>query len=113
MPYKDKEKQKAAQAAHYQANKSAYLERSKETVRRNRLKLRELKDKPCVDCGEKYPFYVMQFDHMGTDKVANVSKIVHHNSWQAVVDEIAKCELVCANCHAERSWQRATNNASV
>lgn len=64
------------------------------------------KDKPCVDCKKKYPYYVMQFDHIGTDKTGNVGKIARTSGIAAVKAEIAKCEVVCANCHAERSWQR-------
>jgi hypothetical protein len=28
------------------------------------------------------------------------------HSWQAVLDEITKCEVVCANCHRRRTAHR-------
>ena len=49
----------------------------------------------------------MQFDHIGTDKISSVSRLVSGRSRQAVLDEIEKCELVCANCHSIRTWHRA------
>lgn len=62
------------------------------------------KDKPCNDCGIKYPSYVMHFDHLGVEpKLFTVSRLGGKNRIDA---EIKKCELVCANCHAERTHQR-------
>ena len=68
--------------------------------------LRELKSgRPCTDCGRIYPPEVMQWDHLpGTQKLADVSLI---RSRDAVLAEIAKCELVCTNCHAIRTFHRA------
>ena len=68
--------------------------------------LRELKSgHPCTDCGRVYPPEVMQWDHLpGTQKLADVSPI---RSREAVLAEIAKCELVCTNCHAMRTFRRA------
>lgn len=106
MPYKDPEAQKEAQRRHYESNKENYAESSKAARARRRERMKELKDKPCTDCGIAYPYYVMQFDHIGTDKVAGVARLAQLKSWQTVLDEIAKCELVCANCHAERTFQR-------
>jgi hypothetical protein len=106
MPYKDPEKQRAYLAAHYEEKKIRYRESSRAARARRRELMKELKSGSCVDCGVSYPFYVMQFDHIGTDKVASVSQLAQLKAWQTVLDEIAKCELVCANCHAERTWTR-------
>lgn len=72
----------------------------------NRRLLRELKDRPCTDCGIQYPPYVMQFDHPeGSEKRANVAAMV---TWSqaSLLAEAAKCDIICANCHAERTHQR-------
>lgn len=106
MPYKDPEKQKAAQRASYERNKERYRETNKRTERSLYKLVVELKSNPCTDCGVSYPHYVMQWDHIGTDKIANVGKLARSASKERVLAEIAKCELVCANCHAERTWQR-------
>lgn len=59
---------------------------------------------PCVDCGEKNPI-VLEFDHK-KDKVDCVGEIARRNgSLKAVKDEIAKCEVRCANCHRIKTAQ--------
>lgn len=68
--------------------------------------LRSTKDKPCADCKTKYPYYVMQFDHLG-DKSFTISTSMNYHSIEKIKVEISKCDVVCANCHAERTWQRA------
>lgn len=61
----------------------------------------------CVDCGERNPV-VLDFDHL-KDKKYNVSRMIHEGfSWKAIAREIAKCEVVCANCHRIRTHLRLT-----
>jgi hypothetical protein len=56
---------------------------------------------PCVDCGGSFHPAAMQWDHIGTDKRINISDAVHKGWSRArILTEIAKCELVCSNCHA-------------
>ena len=64
-----------------------------------------VKNVPCMDCGIKYPPYVMQFDHVRGQKLFNIGLRIDANevTWTT---EIAKCDIVCANCHAERTHQR-------
>jgi hypothetical protein len=50
----------------------------------------------------------MQWDHLpGTSKLGNISTDLRGRSREEILEEIAKCELVCANCHAIRTFQRA------
>lgn len=60
------------------------------------------KDKPCADCGVQYPHYVMDFDHL-TDKSFNIGRDGAKGTMERLLKEIAKCEVVCANCHRERT----------
>jgi hypothetical protein len=60
--------------------------------------------RPCVDCGESDPL-VLEFDHR-SDKIFNISKGIRDHSWASVLDEIAKCDVVCANCHRRRTARR-------
>src|SRR2546428_8719575 len=71
--------------------------------------MRELKsDHPCADCGRTFPPEVMQWEHLpGTRKLGNLSTHFSGQSRAAILDELAKCELVCANCHAMRTFERA------
>jgi hypothetical protein len=104
MPYKDPEKNREYQRVWAQAHTGT--DRSKTALFARQAAVRAAKDIPCVDCGLRYPFYVMQLDHIGTDKVGKLSALVRTRGMQVVLAEIAKCEPVCANCHATRTWQR-------
>ncbi len=61
--------------------------------------------KPCTDCGIPYPYYVMDWDHL-ENKELGVGRAVLF-SMQRLKEEIAKCELVCSNCHRERTHKRS------
>lgn len=76
-------------------------------VQEKRTLVRELKKAPCVDCNGVFPTDVMEYDHL-RDKVRDVSKLAGSSRCgvKQVLDEIAKCDLVCANCHRIRSLRR-------
>lgn len=62
--------------------------------------------KICADCKENYPYWMMDFDHLG-NKSFNISNFRQHTtSIELVKEEIAKCEIVCANCHRNRTHAR-------
>lgn len=52
---------------------------------------------PCIDCGNN-DIRVLEFDHK-RDKKYTISTMMGSNSLQCLIDEIAKCEVRCANCH--------------
>ena len=86
-------------------------ERQREFHRKRRAKIRqvivEAKARPCEDCGVEYPTCVMQFDHVrGEKKLSIGSATALIKSLIALHEEIAKCEVVCANCHALRTETR-------
>lgn len=64
-------------------------------------------EKGCVDCGyNKHPA-ALDFDHLpGTEKLRDI-KCGQHLGWEALQAEVAKCEVVCANCHRIRTSERA------
>ena|SRR4030042_15749 len=64
------------------------------------------KDKPCADCKIKYPPYVMQFDHVRGRKGFTIGSHYMKKTMEQIKNEIAKCEVVCANCHAKRTHTR-------
>jgi uncharacterized protein (UPF0335 family) len=106
MPYKDPIKQKEAQHRSYLKN----IEKNKEKNKTYRQKVREYvqeqkSSSPCMDCGIKYPYYVMEYDHLG-DKINSVSHISSRGTLNQVIEEINKCDLVCSNCHKIRTWTR-------
>ena len=93
----------------YENNKEATLERNRKTKARLWQWYRELKDnKPCADCGNLYRWYQMQWDHLPEySKRENIGALLNQTwSKTVVLEEIEKCELVCALCHCERTYQR-------
>ena len=87
-------------------HKNYHVTRAKECRQRKLIKFNELKDRPCTDCGIKFHYSIMEFDHIEKEKIAAVSWLVNNKSWDTVLKEIEKCELVCANCHRYRTWNR-------
>ena len=69
---------------------------------------RRLKDAPCSDCGRRFHHAAMSWDHREpASKAFDVSSMVSRtHSRRQILDEIAKCDLVCANCHAVRTFRR-------
>lgn len=58
----------------------------------------------CADCGYSEHPRALDFDHVGSDKVENVSKMIVTNvPLELIFDEIDKCDVVCANCHRIRT----------
>lgn len=56
-------------------------------------------NQPCFDCGQRYPFYVLDYDHRDpSTKVKDVGLLATHTN-ETLFAEIAKCDLICANCH--------------
>lgn len=68
--------------------------------------IRAAKNRPCADCHKRFPFYVMDFDHVRGKKLFSMASCKLHLVGQPLLDEIAKCDVVCANCHRERTYQR-------
>jgi predicted transcriptional regulator len=71
--------------------------------------LQELKESaPCADCGENYPYFMKDFDHRpDEEKLFNLSEFRSvTKSMEKIEREAQKCDIVCANCHRLRSWQR-------
>lgn len=76
------------------------------TTKRQRLLDHYKKGKPCMDCGGFFRREVLEFDHRGdAPKVACVSQLITKNVARLEA-EIAKCDLVCSNCHRVRTARR-------
>ena len=112
MPYADPQSQAALQSMrrarrkHYRNNRRAYMDRARERRRELENLVRQRKSVPCTDCGRRFPYYVMQFDHVTDDKVGNIGEFVRRANRTQLLAELEKCEVVCANCHAIRTWSR-------
>jgi len=106
MPYKDVEKRREAIRKHYYKNKASYLAKNNRRRRELKKRINDLKEAtPCADCKKHFPFYVMDFDHL-EDKKFMISFLVKSNNLTLINKELEKCEIVCANCHRERTHNR-------
>lgn len=75
--------------------------------------IKEVKERnPCMDCKVAYPYYMMDFDHVRGRKQANVAELIGTLSKKRIDEEIAKCEVVCSNCHRIRTHMRKLNKSS-
>lgn len=128
MPYKNPEDARARSAARHLANHEKNNERSRTYRAENLERLRAYdkaryatdperrkrperyprrrdfvnaaKDVPCAECGIRFPSVCMDFHHRDLKTklfCVGGSKIMH--SWAKVEAEIAKCDVLCANCH--------------
>ena len=89
-------------------NPAVALRQARERARRGLAFVSQLKAQPCADCGGTFPPECMDFDHRpGVMKVDRVGHM-HTRTLDKVLAEIAKCDLVCANCHRIRTKTRRT-----
>lgn len=52
----------------------------------------------CESCRGTFPMVAMDFHHVG-DKDASISHLIANGSVSRIAAEVAKCRLLCANCH--------------
>lgn len=114
---------------YYEKCKECYRERGRTYYHQNREKQSQLailrkrkykkerseyvnewkKDRPCQDCGNVYAPWVMDFDHReGEAEIGSISSLTGRSTIriERIKIEIGKCDLVCANCHRQRTYER-------
>jgi hypothetical protein len=60
---------------------------------------------PCKDCKNTFHTCQMDWDHVRGKKLFNLCGNMFR-SREAILKEVAKCDLVCANCHRLRTFKR-------
>lgn len=92
---------------------------AKNRYEKNRKLLWEyLLEHPCEDCAESNPVY-LELDHLvPAEKTAAISNVIMSWSWEKILTEIAKCRVLCANCHRLRTaehlgWYRGEDIARM
>ena len=94
---------------YYAKTKNVHNPSRYENRRRHNAEVRDyilsVKDnKPCTDCGISYRYWQMDFDHL-ENKEFNIGT-ERGKKLDRIKKEIAKCELVCSNCHRTRTHER-------
>ncbi len=99
MPFKDKEKRKLYRREWYSKNKQSekkYVSKRKFRIRNWFVNYR--KSLICFKCGEDNPVTI-DFHHKDEKKM-NITKMVSEGySIAKIIQEMSKCEVLCANCH--------------
>lgn len=95
----------------YERNREEHKKRALNRKRERREELRpfvaELKDVPCADCGGRFKPWQMDFDHVRGEKRFDIAHAIQQGYKRATVEaEIKKCDVVCANCHRDRTHSR-------
>ena len=68
-----------------------------ENSRKLKRKMVELKGDCCSKCGNQYPDVVYDFHHL--DPSQKDFNIGSSRNWPKIEKELAKCIMLCANCH--------------
>lgn len=104
-----KEHRKSYSAKHYREYGDAYRERAK--LRRARIRralqnqlIDYMKDKSCSVCNEA-DIRVLEFDHLDRrTKFFSIARAITDGlEWSKILDEMEKCQVLCANCHKKRT----------
>jgi len=94
----------------YKNNKQIYAARAPRRRAASRAFIQKLKSESCSDCGQKFHYCQMDFDHRDpTQKKLPISRM-SLMGLESIKKEIAKCDLVCANCHRDRTQRQVTKS---
>jgi hypothetical protein len=115
VAYKDKNdpRYKASRKRWYLNNKAKHLANAKKRKDQKREYIRLAKDKPCMDCEQSFPYYVMDFDHRDGETKFRGLALMITESLVRIKAEIEKCDLICSNCHRIRTFKRMVNNRDL
>lgn len=112
MPYKDINKQREAQREYMRRNRDKYYPKVKDHKRKIRDWFDELKRTlSCKNCGESHPG-CLDFHHKDeSTKYASISVLASCGySKDKILQEIAKCEVLCSNCHRKLHYDECGTN---
>lgn len=68
-------------------------------------------ERGCMDCGFNAHPAALEFDHVSGEKSFDVAEAMVRRGLARIMEEIEKCEVVCANCHAIRTAERRSSAA--
>lgn len=97
--------QKAYRKAHYEANRQRYCDKASRLRDQYKKEFYMwLQTQHCTDCG-KNDFRFLELDHL-RDKEFCIAEMIGVRTLASLQDEIAKCDVVCSNCHKIRTAER-------
>lgn len=108
MAYKRKQDQAKSSHEWYEKHKALVLRRKNARRKAAQVYIRSTKvKKKCLACRKAHRWYQLDYDHRpGTIKKYTISSMPSNNSSIAAIKlEIAKCRLVCSNCHRHNTFK--------
>lgn len=126
MPLKDKEKRRAYDKQYKANHPQKYDDKAKERMKEYYLKNKEKYKRAaygrmieiarwlaklkstlqCITCGESH-ISCIDFHHRNPEeKQYNISRVTSSRlSKENILKEIAKCDILCENCHRKLHWE--------
>ena len=106
--------QRPTNVRYYAANREREIERVTKRQAATTAFLRELREVPCADCGGRFAGHQMDFDHRDPSqkKFWLSSGRAALKSRAQILVEAAKCDIVCANCHRLRTFERRSRQSA-
>ncbi len=103
---REKPEFKAREAAKMRRWRLEHPERIAPPRRKHREMLQKLLLVGCSRCSEKH-IACLEFHHREPKlKGATISQLPDSWPMEKVLEEIAKCDILCANCHRKEHWNR-------
>lgn len=99
----------------YEKNRAARINQVRKNTDRIRAWFQELKSTLCcVQCGESHPA-CLDFHHRNaTEKTRDVATMVSYGtSIKRILEEISKCDVLCANCHRKLHYMPSSSNGKT
>lgn len=98
------------------------IQQTKDRKEKYKQRINEIKNVSCKDCGNRFHPHAMDFDHLESINKHEILRPVNklkagsgmvrfaiRFGWDKFLEEIAKCEIVCSNCHRMRTYNRSNN----
>src|SRR6266581_3045569 len=98
-PEADADRRRRRSESSYRCQRRRRVERKQRLV--------EIRGGHCEDCGYDLSVAALEFHHRDS-KTKEFGLGNFNGSWERLVAEAAKCDLLCANCHRRRHHYRGT-----
>lgn len=106
MPHINAKTREAYNRNYYLTHKTQASKRRDKLRDRNKAYVLEVKSKSgCEECGETH-IACLDFHHDGSDeKEDNIANGIFFWGLDTLKKEIAKCRVLCSNCHRKHHWK--------
>jgi len=111
MPYKNpkvrREKQREYQRRYQAKRPDYYRDKARQQAERITSWLDELREgAACIECGEDHPACIVFHHRDPEQKLFNIADARDVGpSKKRLLAEVAKCDVLCSNCHRKLHWE--------